>query len=32
VVGRMARNGGRATVTASPGAGTEVELVLERTP
>ena len=29
VVGRMARNGGRATVTAAPGAGTEVELVLE---
>jgi signal transduction histidine kinase len=32
VVGRMARHGGRATVTAAPGAGTEVELVLERTP
>ena len=32
VVGRMARNGGRATVTASPGAGTEVELVLESAP
>jgi phage shock protein PspC (stress-responsive transcriptional regulator)/signal transduction histidine kinase len=30
VVGRMARHGGRATVTAAPGAGTEVELVLER--
>jgi signal transduction histidine kinase/phage shock protein PspC (stress-responsive transcriptional regulator) len=32
VVGRMARHGGRATVTAAPGAGTEVELTLERTP
>jgi signal transduction histidine kinase/phage shock protein PspC (stress-responsive transcriptional regulator) len=32
VVGRMARNGGRATVTAAPGAGTEVELVLEQAP
>jgi phage shock protein PspC (stress-responsive transcriptional regulator)/two-component sensor histidine kinase len=30
VVGRMARHGGRATVTAAPGAGTEVELVLDR--
>jgi signal transduction histidine kinase/phage shock protein PspC (stress-responsive transcriptional regulator) len=30
VVGRMARHGGRATVTAAPGAGTEVELVLEK--
>ncbi|MEA2179797.1 MAG: hypothetical protein QOG77_3094 [Solirubrobacteraceae bacterium] len=32
VVGRMARHGGRATVHAAPGAGTEVELVLDRTP
>jgi signal transduction histidine kinase len=32
VVGRMARHGGRATVTAAPGAGTEVELTLDRTP
>ena len=32
VVGRMARHGGHATVTAAPGAGTEVELTLERTP
>lgn len=30
IVGRMARHGGRATITAAPGAGTEVELVLER--
>jgi phage shock protein PspC (stress-responsive transcriptional regulator) len=30
VVGRMERNGGRAVVTAAPGAGTEVELVVER--
>jgi signal transduction histidine kinase len=30
VMGRMARHGGRATVTAAPGAGTEVELTLER--
>jgi signal transduction histidine kinase len=32
VHGRMQRNGGRATVTASPGSGTEVELVLEQAP
>ena len=32
VVGRMARHGGRATVTAAPGAGTEVELTVDRTP
>ena len=30
IVGRMERHCGRATVTSSPGAGTEVELVLER--
>ncbi len=30
IVGRMERHGGRATITASPGGGTEVELVLER--
>lgn len=29
IVGRMVRHGGRATVTSAPGAGTEVELVLE---
>ena len=29
IVGRMERHGGRATVTSSPGAGTEVELLLE---
>ena len=29
IVGRMERHGGRARVTSSPGAGTEVELVLE---
>jgi signal transduction histidine kinase len=29
IVGRMERNGGRARVTSAPGAGTEVELVLE---
>jgi len=32
VVGRMERHGGRAVVHAAPGAGTEVELTLERTP
>jgi signal transduction histidine kinase len=32
VIGRMERNGGRATVTTAPGAGTEVELVLEARP
>jgi signal transduction histidine kinase len=30
IVGRMQRHGGRADVRSSPGAGTEVELVLER--
>jgi signal transduction histidine kinase len=30
IVGRMARHGGRAELNAAPGAGTEVELVLER--
>ena len=30
IVGRMERNGGRATVVSAPGAGTEVELVLPR--
>jgi signal transduction histidine kinase len=30
IVGRMARHGGRAAIHASPGGGTEVELVLER--
>jgi signal transduction histidine kinase len=30
IVGRMARHGGRGTVTSAPGAGTEVELTLER--
>jgi signal transduction histidine kinase len=29
IVGRMERNGGRATITSAAGAGTEVELVLE---
>jgi signal transduction histidine kinase len=29
IVGRMERHGGRATVSSSPGAGTEVELLLE---
>jgi signal transduction histidine kinase/phage shock protein PspC (stress-responsive transcriptional regulator) len=29
IVGRMARHGGRAEIHAAPGAGTEVELVLE---
>jgi len=32
IVGRMERHGGRATIHASPGGGTEVELVLEREP
>jgi signal transduction histidine kinase len=32
IVGRMERHGGRATINASPGGGTEVELVLEREP
>jgi signal transduction histidine kinase len=30
IVGRMERNGGRAVVHSAPGAGTEIELVLER--
>jgi signal transduction histidine kinase len=30
IVGRMERNGGQASITSSPGGGTEVELVLER--
>ena len=30
IVGRMERHGGSARITSSPGAGTEVELVLER--
>jgi signal transduction histidine kinase len=30
IVGRMRRHGGRATISSSPGEGTEVELVLER--
>ena len=30
IVGRMERHGGRAAIHASPGGGTEVELVLER--
>jgi signal transduction histidine kinase/phage shock protein PspC (stress-responsive transcriptional regulator) len=29
IVGRMERHGGRATITSAPGAGTEVELLLE---
>jgi signal transduction histidine kinase len=29
IIGRMERHGGRATVTSSPGTGTEVELLLE---
>ena len=32
MVERMARHGGRVTVTSAPGTGTEVELVLPRTP
>ena len=32
IVGRMERHGGRARITSSPGAGTEVELTLERGP
>jgi signal transduction histidine kinase len=32
IVGRMERHGGRAVVTSAPGEGTEVELVLERSP
>jgi signal transduction histidine kinase/phage shock protein PspC (stress-responsive transcriptional regulator) len=32
IIGRMARNGGRAEVHPGPGGGTEVELVLEETP
>ena len=30
IVGRMERHGGRARITSAPGAGTEVEIVLER--
>jgi signal transduction histidine kinase len=30
IVGRMERHGGKATITSAPGAGTEVELVLDR--
>jgi len=30
IIGRMQRHGGRATINASPGGGTEVELVVER--
>jgi phage shock protein PspC (stress-responsive transcriptional regulator) len=30
IIGRMERHGGRAAISASPGGGTEVELVLER--
>ena len=30
IVGRMERHGGRAAISASPGGGTEVELILER--
>jgi signal transduction histidine kinase len=30
ILGRMERHGGRATIQASPGGGTEVELVIER--
>jgi signal transduction histidine kinase len=30
IVGRMERHGGRAAIHASPGGGTEVELVLDR--
>jgi signal transduction histidine kinase len=32
IVGRMARHGGRAAIHSAPGAGTEVELTLPRTP
>jgi signal transduction histidine kinase len=32
IVGRMERHGGRARITSAPGAGTEVELVLEARP
>ena len=30
IIGRMARHGGHATIRSSPGAGTEIELVLPR--
>jgi signal transduction histidine kinase len=30
IVGRMERHGGRAAIHASPGGGTEVELVMDR--
>ncbi len=32
IIGRMARNGGRAAIHSKPGGGTEVELVLETGP
>lgn len=32
IVGRMERHGGRATIHSAPGAGTEVELTVERAP
>jgi signal transduction histidine kinase len=32
IVGRMERHGGRARITSEPGAGTEVEIVLEERP
>ena len=32
IIGRMERHGGRAAIHASPGGGTEVELVMERRP
>jgi len=32
IVGRMERHGGRAAIHASPGGGTEVELVMDRAP
>jgi signal transduction histidine kinase len=32
IVGRMARHGGRAEIHSAPGAGTEVELTLPRSP
>jgi signal transduction histidine kinase len=32
IIGRMERHGGRAAIHASPGGGTEVELVMQRSP